>query len=257
MPRNPDRSTSALVFTLQLADSSVGCLPVFGFQGLGVTHAGLTDEFLDTPPISDRRANFRNQFFGHVNREPLAPLAAIQGKAGMALSLGTRWAVLTDAGALPQAQGSGRNRRKLLHLVMEPSDSLLGSFPHVYKSFCLYTTQRARDFWQSVPCKETSAPSIKRWFKAMNWRWVCSLKDLVSCHRPNDGSKMAKRWFKSQPSGRSAPVKSAPFVGPIFPSLRPMESGFAPNAALRVSATGSTCSSRTGMAGIVSSWRKT
>jgi len=123
---------------------------VFSFQGLGVTHAGLTDKFLDAPPISDRLANFRNQFFGHINREPLAPLAAIQGKAGMALSRGTRRAVLTDARALPQAQGSSCNRRKLLHLVMEPSDSLLGSFSHVYKSFCLHTYARARDFWQSV-----------------------------------------------------------------------------------------------------------
>jgi hypothetical protein len=88
------------------------------------------------------------------------------------------WLEKSHAGALPQAQGSSRNRRKLLHLAMEPSDSLLGSFSHVYKSFCLYTNTGARDFWQSVPCKETSAPSAERWFKARNWQRSANLKDL-------------------------------------------------------------------------------
>jgi hypothetical protein len=118
-------------------------------------------------------------FFGHINREPLAPLAAIQGEAGMVLSLGTRpGSSYGCRGALPQAQGSGRNRRKLLHLVMEPSDRVLGSFSHVCKSFCLYTNTGARDSWQSVPCKETSALSAKRWFKARNWQRSANLKDL-------------------------------------------------------------------------------
>ncbi len=98
--------------------------------------------------------------------------------------------VLTDAGALPQAQGSSRNRRKLLHLVMEPSDSLLGSFSHVCKSFCLYTNTGARDSWQSVPCKETSALSAKRWFKARNWQRRANLKDL----RVVSGQTMVQKW---------------------------------------------------------------
>ena len=97
--------------------------------------------------------------------------------------------VLTDAGALPQAQGSSGNRRKLLHLVMEPSNSLLGSFSHVYKSFCLHTPAGARDFSQSVPCKEISALSAKRWFKARNWQRSA---DLRTCELA-----AAKRRFKS------------------------------------------------------------
>jgi len=140
----------------------VGRLPTFGFQGPGVTQARLTDEVLDTPPVSDRLTNFRNQFFGHINREPLAPVAAVQGKAGMALSPGARRAVLTNAGALPQAQGSSGDGRKLLHLGLEPSGSLLGSLSHVYEFFYLHTTAKATDFFQSVSLQLEFELSAKR-----------------------------------------------------------------------------------------------
>ncbi len=39
----------------------------------------------------------------------------------------------------------------------------------------------------------------KRWFKRPDppLRGTSELKDLQVCQRPNDGSKAAKRWFKS------------------------------------------------------------
>jgi hypothetical protein len=57
--------------------SLASLLPSSCLQRVCVAHAGLVHQFLKPPSISDRLADFRDQFLGNVNRKPFTAAAAV------------------------------------------------------------------------------------------------------------------------------------------------------------------------------------
>src|SRR5439155_24076485 len=96
------------------------------------------------------------------NPETTGPGCDLQRNSGSGPPPSARRAVLPNAGGLSQAQASSGDGRKLLHLGLEPSGSLLGSVSHVYAFFYLHTTAKATDFFQSVSLQLEFELSAKR-----------------------------------------------------------------------------------------------
>src|SRR5271157_210437 len=89
-----------------------------------VTHTGIVDQRLQQAPVPESGTNFRHQSLWDVDRKSAATMAAIEHITAVALSGLAGLAVLPDARALPQGEGSRCYRPELLDGFQEPTPEI-------------------------------------------------------------------------------------------------------------------------------------
>src|SRR5712691_6352062 len=101
---------------------------------------------------------------------------------------------------------------------MEPSDSLLGSLSHVYKLLYTHTTRESKGFFSTGFLPVGICTFGQTMVQSQELTMECGSKGLMSDERPNDGSKAAKRSFKSQ-NATGPSQKAAARIGSSIHSL--------------------------------------
>ena len=90
-------------------------------QGLGVSTAGLIQQFLQGAAVVERLLDLRDEFVRNVEADASSFAPAIEDVAAVLIALRTRLAVLADAGTPPKTQGAERRGPKSRAVRPEPA----------------------------------------------------------------------------------------------------------------------------------------
>lgn len=97
-------------------------------EGLGVPPAGLIQQFLQGAAVLERLLDLRDEFVRNVEADASSFAPAIEDVTAVLLALRTRLAVLADAGAPSQTQGSRGGWPEACGVCAEPPLDLGGGF---------------------------------------------------------------------------------------------------------------------------------
>jgi len=97
-------------------------------EGLGVSTAGLIQQFLQGAAVVERLLDLRDEFVRNVEADASSFAPAIEDVAAVLIALRTRLAVLADAGTPSQTQGSQGGWPEACGMRAEPPLDLRGGF---------------------------------------------------------------------------------------------------------------------------------